>query len=323
MIQKIKITFTLLLCAVFFGAVNNISAQTVGDETVAVSDSKLAEISLPSGALRVKEERISAEIKETLNKLIAAGGEKVRQSGSEVIVWEGNYTNTKGTQMIKKLENALQNSGWEYEIGERNSEFVLFSLFRTAPERRALLGFFVPSSEAFVFALTEMVRADALTLEAEDQTTEEPPQIKTSSNKNDLNIYGKWFRTVGGGFRDYTGKTKYNAGEDYYFEFFPDGTFSYLYKKNVLSIMQCKITGEDTAKGKFSINGNTLTIDFGPMKSVQTNSCDSNENFNRMLKPSQMKVQFEVKKMESLARPDNPTIMCFEGSDNVCYEKTN
>ena len=214
--------------------------------------------------------------------------------------------------MIKKLEDSLKNSGWEYE-SEASAEGVLFSIFRTEPTRRALVGFFVSTDEAFIFALTEMLRSDSAQIENSNQTTENSKIRNTSSNKSAGNqgIYGKWFRTVGGGFRDYTGKTKYNSGEDYYFEFFPDGTVSYTYKKDVLTIMQCKIKGEDTAKGAFSISGNNLTVNFGAMKSAQTSSCDSKENYNRTLKPSTMKVQFEIKKMESLARPDNPWINVF------------
>ncbi|HEY0460188.1 MAG TPA: hypothetical protein VGC97_13705, partial [Pyrinomonadaceae bacterium] len=61
----------------------------------------------------------------------------------------------------------------------------------------------------------------------------------------------------------------------------------------------------------------------GAMSSTGSDSCDAKGNFNKTLEPSNLTVNFEIKKMESLARPDKPTIMCFDGSDDVCYEKVN
>ena len=74
--------------------------------------------------------------------------------------------------MIKNLETALKNSGWQYEIGDKANEFAIFTLFRTEPSRRGLIGFFVPSEEVFVFAVAEMLRADAASVETETPAAE-------------------------------------------------------------------------------------------------------------------------------------------------------
>lgn len=321
-----KFSFTLLLVLVISAFGLRAAAQT-GEEIFPVNSSKLAVIDLPGGARQIKDDSIPGEIKNTLAKLVAAGGDKIRQGDSEVVIWSGDYKKTKGTEMVKNLENTLKTSGWEYEIGERNNDFVLFSLFRPTPARRVLVGFFVPSEEAFVFALTEMVRAGASTVsQTENRVTEETNPAKStiiSKPNGDMSIYGKWYRGTGSGFVDYTGKTQYKAGESFYFEFFPDGTIEYKKEVDVLSIIQCKIKGTDKARGKYSIGGGTLTINLGAMSSVQTNSCDSKENFNKTIEPSTTTVQFQIKKMESITRPDNPTIMCFNGKDDACYERVN
>jgi hypothetical protein len=150
-------------------------------------------------------------------------------------------------------------------------------------------------------------------------------QMKTAANNqggNAGNLSGKWHRSTGSGSRDYTGKTQYKAGEDFYFEFFPDGTVTYTSQLDVLTIMQCVIKGENKARGTYSVAGNSLTINLGAMTAAQTHSCEKKENYNKTLEPTSTTVKFEVKKMESLFRPDNPTILCFDGaSDSDCYEK--
>lgn len=327
MLKKTAIILSLILTVSVFNL--SAAAQTVGEATFSVGASKLSAIDLPSGARQIKPESVPQEFKDTFAKLIAAGGDRIKQGGSEVIVWEGNYEKSSGSQMIKNLETTLKNSGWEYEVGAKESDFVLFSIFRAEPQRRALVGFFVPTEDAFVFALTEMVRADAI-VETESETfgkqtieTTSAPKTNSTSGANGMNIYGKWYRGTGSGFIDYTGKTQYKSGESFYFEFFPDGTVEYTKEVDVLSIMQCKIKGADKGRGKFTISGNTLTINLGAVSSVETNSCDASKNFNKTLEPSTTKVQFEIKKMDSITRPDNPTIMCFNGKDDACYEKTN
>lgn len=324
MIHKIKIVFCAILCAAFFigGSFRSAAAQTVGEETFAITSSKLAAADLPDGARRIRDASVPGEIKTTLSKLVAAGGAGVRQGNSEVVVWGGDYKKASGARMIKNLESSLKNAGWEYEIGERGSEFVLFSLFRAEPQRRVLVGFFVPSEDAFILALTEMVRADApRNVETENPATEETTPSVTKG-ANEMSIYGKWYRGTGSGFVDNTGKTRYKSGESVYFEFFSNGTVEFTKETDILSIVQCRIKGEDKARGKFSIGGNTLTINLGAMSSWETNSCDSGKNFRKTLPASSVTVQFVIKKMDSITRPDNPTMLCFNGKDGneVCYE---
>jgi hypothetical protein len=319
MINKIKYLFLLLLSISVLGV--SMKSQTPDDETFAVGGSKLTAIDLPSGARQIRDEKIPSEVNETLAKLVAAGGEGIIQGESEVVVWTGNYKKTKGAQMIQNLETAFKNNGWQYEIGEKSDEFTMFALFRTEPQRRALVGFFVPSEDVFVFAVAEMLKADGE--KRQNPALQERPQIEQKNGSGDLSLYGKWFRTIGGGSRDWTGKTQYNAGEDFYFEFFPDGSVTYSREKNVLSIMQCKIHETQKARGRYSVSGNTLKIELGAMSSVGSDSCDAKGNFNKTLEPSNLTINFEIKKMESITRPDKPTIMCFDGSDDVCYEKVN
>ena len=321
MLKKLLFAFLLVMTASAFG----LEAMAQANETFPVQKSALALTGLPSGALKVREESVPVEIKETLAKIVAEGGSRVKQGNSEVIIWTGNYKNSGGPQMIRNLEGALKNSGWEYEIGEKNSEFVLFSLFRAEPTRRALVGFFVPSEDAFVFALTEMVPSNASFAETENQVKETNGNAQNTNriDSNSMSLAGKWFRSEGGGHVDWTGKTQYKSGKSYYFEFFPDGTVEYTVERDTLTIMQCRIKGNEKARGKYAINGNSMTLNLGAMSSIGTDSCDAKGNYNKTLPASSVTVPFKLKKMESITRPDNPTLLCFDGNDGeTCYERT-
>jgi hypothetical protein len=322
-LQKISFILSIILTVSAFEV--SAAAQTSGEETFAVRDSKLAAINLPSGAQQIREQSIPGEIKDTLAKLVAAGGDKIRQGDSEVTVWSGNYKKTAGVERIKNLENALKNSGWEYEIGEKNNEFVLFSLFRAAPSHRVLVGFFVPSEDAFIFALTEMVAANAPINET--RSKKEPSNDVSNSRNattggNSQSVVGKWSRSEGSGSVDYTGKTQYRSGISYTFEFFADGTIEYVSETDVLSIMQCRTKAADKARGKYTISGGTITINLGAMSSVGSSTCEKKDNFNRTSPASIITKKFTIKRMESITRPDNPWMLCFDGQeDNGCFEK--
>jgi hypothetical protein len=325
MIQKLLSILSISFIVFALGS-NAAATQTKDEETIPISKSKLATVNLPPGAHRINDQNLPSEIKETLAKIAVSGGSNVRQGNSEVILWSGNYAKSKGSEMIKKLETVLQNSGWEYEIGAKQNDFVLFSLFRTAPERRLLFGFFVPSEDIFVFALTEMIRADGESVTSAENQVQEMNHTSKSTDKTNSSgsgLTGKWSRGEGSGFIDSTGKTQYKAGAIYSFEFFPNGTVEYVYDKDVLSILQCRIKETSKARGTVKIEGDLMTINLGAMSSVGSSSCESKNNFNKTLPASTITKKFKIKKMESIFRPDNPVILCFDGQDgDGCFERT-
>lgn len=322
-----KLLFNSLLIAVIAAFGINAAAQT--EETVPVQKSVLAATDLPAGALKIKSGSVPAEIKQTLQKLVRAGGARVRQGSSEVVVWTGgNYKKSSAAQLTKKLETALQNSGWTYEIGERSDEFVLFSLFRAEPTRRALVGFFVPSDDAYILALTEMLAANAPRSETENEIEEQPSNNRKNaaetSGGGSMNLVGKWWRGEGGGSIDYTGKTQYKSGRNYTFEFFADGTIEYVYELDVLSIIQCRTKESSKARGTYSVSGDTLTIKLAAGTSVGSSSCEAKGNFKKTVPAETLTRRFTIKKMDSVFRPDNPLILCFDNQEgDGCFERSN
>lgn len=327
MIQNFKLTYFLLFCAAVFGFAHDVSAQTVNDETVAVNNSNLTEINFPTGARRVRQQSVPAEIRDTLDRLIASGGDKIRQGGSEVVVWEGNYAKTKGAQMIQKLESNLKNSGWEYEIGAKENDFVLFSLFRAAPERRALVGFFVPNEDAFIFAVTEMVRRDAPKTERENQLEEETTETQTNSDNDSYetvkkvsvgslsSIAGEWVSGSSGSMTTTTSGVYLggNASRHTY-RFSANGAVEYTGIMNVMT-GGCRMQIFKTAKGRATLNGSTLTINWQPASFSRDDSCSPSKNYKKTLpaETETFQINFETYFDDKQ--------LCLTSTDKMCFSK--
>lgn len=328
MMNAIKYLFLTVLCAGLIGGavgVETVLAQS--DEAFPVQKSTLTGADLPAGALKMREASIPTEMKQTLAQLIAAGGNEIRQGNSEVLLWMGgSYKKAAAAQLTKKLETALQSSGWTYEIGEKKDDVIIFTLYRTAPERRALIGFLAMDNDAYVFALTEMLRADAPVAESENQTEEPPANTSgtfTPGAGDSANLVGKWWRGEGSGSIDYTGKTQYKSGRNYTFEFFPDGTVEYTYNLDVLSIVQCRTKEDSKARGKYTVSGDTLTMTLAAGTSTGSSSCESKNNFKKTTPAEKITKKFTIKRMESITRPDNPWMLCFDGQEgDSCFERS-
>lgn len=147
--------FTTFIFTVLF------STFAMGQETVPARDSTLAGIALPSGAARVNEGHVPAEITDALDKLVAAGNGKVRSGDREVLAWTEDFKKSNAQGLIKKFTGSLQASGWTYELGGTDGDLAVFTMTRANPEKRALVGFYTYTDEAFVLALSEILLVDA------------------------------------------------------------------------------------------------------------------------------------------------------------------
>lgn len=300
-----RIIVLLFLSAVFcLLNITNVVAQAESAEPTTVSN--VADAVLPWGAQRILPAKVPSEFNAVFDKLLAESGDKIAAGRREVLAWEGNYKNRSKADGIKnELKANFRKEGWAFQTAASEGDVELFGLGKG---NGAVLGFFVANEEVFVCALMEIQKT-----EATPTHTDGRPAVGGS-------IIGKWFRTTGGSTIDWTGKTTLKGGEDFTFEFFADGSVQYTRKKEILNIMQCRINSEDSARGRYTLGGSSLTIDLGPMRSVGSNSCNAKENYNKTLGNSTMKVQIQIKQMDDITRPDKPYTMCFDGNE-VCYEK--
>ncbi len=163
--------FTVLTMAAFSSA--------LAQESISVSESSLVGADLPLDAARLTEGNVPSEVNEALGKMIAAGGNQIRQGDTEVLAWTKNYRKSNAPALIKQLTSNLKTEGWNYENGGENQGVTIFSVECDTPNKRVVVGFYTFSDDAFVWAWTEMLRADA------------PNQVKTV-NQN----VGKTFKNA-------------------------------------------------------------------------------------------------------------------------------
>jgi hypothetical protein len=169
MLNKIyKIIFGALLLTIA------VSAQ----ETESVIKSGLTGSKLPANALRVREQYVPAEISQALRKMVDAAGEKIRQGDSETLLWSGgNYRKQSAESLMRKLSDDLQTAGWIYEVGGRDGDVTVFSLLKSEPSRRAIVGFYTATDEALVLAWTEFLSAGS-NGEANVKNANNEPRLK-------------------------------------------------------------------------------------------------------------------------------------------------
>ena len=131
------------------------------NETQGVDRSSLAGVRLPSGAQRVNEASVPAEIKQALTKIVDEGQGKIRQGESEVLIWTGSDLKSKGANsIVNSLASSLKSGGWEYEVSGSENGVTIFSVLRSEPERRGILGLFTEADGVLMFAWTEVHAAN-------------------------------------------------------------------------------------------------------------------------------------------------------------------
>ena len=157
-----KITILLgaaLLCALpLFVSPTPSRAQ----QLTAASASGLAGIDLPGKAIRVVGNDVPREVNDALDEMIKSGGAGIKRGKTEVFAWTDGLSKKQVTQLKAQIAANLKRGGWEYEEGETlegAQGTSMISALKTAPTRKALIGFWVPDPNTFVLAWTEMLPA--------------------------------------------------------------------------------------------------------------------------------------------------------------------
>jgi hypothetical protein len=180
--MKIRIFTLFAVVNLFFIASGTIFAQN------GLADaSNLLETSLPKGASRLEESQIPNEFRQLLAKFVEAGGARVKQGRTEVLVWTGSgYRRSKADQMMQETSGSAKNAGWNYEVADRQGDLTFVAVSRTAPKTRALVGFWAVNEDGLVFALTEMLAAN--TPVAEDSKSDRTENFSSKNNSGGENL---------------------------------------------------------------------------------------------------------------------------------------
>ncbi|HEX8733776.1 MAG TPA: hypothetical protein VF721_00500 [Pyrinomonadaceae bacterium] len=308
-----KRTFTntfksLLTIALFLGA---IWGTAKAQEMEPARSSSLIGAALPANAQRVLPQSVPAEVNDTLDKIVAAGEGKVRRGDAEVVVWAGaTYKKSNAPQIARQLQSAWKADGWTFEAGGEQDGVTLFSLLKDGSERRAIIGFYGATDDAFVLALTELHKADGnsnVRSEQPQNTAPEPPSVIESERKASVqsntslrDLVGKWERksTMGGRVNADTGVYLGSSGNYESYEFSADGGVAY---SSLISVQQggCNLSAFSQSRGEAGISGAKMTVSLGAGTIDRKDTCNASGDYKRATKATNFTYEWTIGKDES------------------------
>lgn len=132
------------------------AAWAQGDFADPVSESALANISLPGGSFRVRPEKVPANITQMLGK-VTEGNAALKQGSSEVIVLTGQNSGSVSLSKLRgQVENTLQNAGFVYDISGEENGITFFTAVRKTPSRLNIFGLWLVANGKLMLAMTEI-----------------------------------------------------------------------------------------------------------------------------------------------------------------------
>jgi hypothetical protein len=304
-INKFKSLLTVALC---LGA---IWGTARAQEMEPARSSNIIGAALPANAQRVLPQSVPAEVNDTLAKIVAAGEGKVRQGDTEVLVWAGaTYKKSNAPQITRQLQSNWKADGWTFEAGGEQDGVTLFSLLKDGAERRAIIGFYGATDDAFVLALTELHKADGNTdvrreepqnTQIESPASVEQPERKASvqSNVSLRDLTGKWERksTMGGRVNADTGVYLGSSGNYESYEFSADGGVAY---SSLISVQQggCNLSAFSQSRGEAGVSGAKMTISLGAGTIDRKDTCNSSGDYKRATKATNFTYEWTIGKDE-------------------------
>lgn len=313
-----RILFILLLLSAVFGS--NATAQAT-DEIFAVKKSALTGALLPPGAMQFRKESVPQEIQNIFADGLKSYAGELKQGETEVVVWEKtSFAPIGNSALVKQIEANLKKTVWTYQVESSDSSVTGFSLTQTQP-RRAMIGFFIPSDEILILAVTEMlpigkVNSDAsrLTATAKSVNRAEPKNAAVSSYL--ANLAGRWQSPK------LTDTTLNNYGSmlagdsvKYLYDFSIDGTVERT--ETAVSIVgACWTESVIVSRGKASVSGNALKLDFAPTTLKFNASCE--KKYEKSVAARTETLEFRIK--EESQRKEFCAML---GNREVCMNPAN
>ncbi len=273
----------LAALSVLFSALFIFQAAAFGQETEAAASSELTGVSLPAGAQRVLPASHPAEVSETMDKIIAAGGGKLRKGETEVLVWTGSKSNTGG--VMNRLASSLKTAGWQYSVEGSEGGVTIFSLFKDGANRRALVGFYGATDDALILSWMEVLAGGGGTVQSSnDSQTDEPDTAPVRNTRGSVggNIVGTW--TNGSmsmlGEKYVNGTVQARNGSTFKWVFTADGRFESIGLINS-TMYGCTTSLFNDKRGRYEISGSQITL--VPSKNFWRNtySCSPSSNKER------------------------------------------
>lgn len=275
----------LAVLSALFSAFFIFNSGAAAQESVPATVSEITEARLPAGAERVLPASVPAQISDGLRKFVEAGNGKFRQGDSEVLAWSGTgYRKANAENLMSQLQANLQAKGWKYEVGGREGEVTVFTVFKDKPVRRGVLGFYVPTDDALVVAWTEVFSAEGQTNAAPNDSapdrTENAPARNTGGSRAVVGTWTNGSISMIGERNTVTGATTPSNGSTFKYVFTADGRFEFIGLINS-TMYGCTTSLFNDKRGRYEITGSQIT--FIPNKNFWRNtySCSPASNKER------------------------------------------
>lgn len=273
LVRQLMIALAVSVCITF-------TAFAEG-EGVPASQSSLTGVNLPSGAVRINQQHVPAGISQILEKIVAAGEGKLKQGGSEVLAWAGgSYKKANASKLVNQVQSNLQTIGWTFEVAEKDGDVTIFSVIRTQPTQRAIIGFHIPTDDALVIAWTEILKADGYAAPAGAPEAQNPAPHQTNISNALVGAWNNGGMSMMGDRDRVTGYTTPHNGHTVQYVFYANGRFENI---GMMQSTQygCTTTLFNDKRGTYTINGNTVTLNLNKNLWRQQYSCSPNSNRER------------------------------------------
>lgn len=308
MIKKLKSIFLLVLCAAIFGgATLKISAQTNG------------------------------------KVLVSAKGKTLKQSDVDTLIkfYEWAFQAEFSPAQRREFQEHTEQ---EFRSDPTASRATIDDVVKTLPQilaasdevqtetRQNFLGAFLPDlyngADANSQLLLSIYKANsdeppppAPVAEQSDEQTEEEDRfgsyetVKKVPVGNFSAIVGKWVSGNSGSIvTTPTGGYLGGSGSRHTYQFSANGAVEYTGIMNVMT-GGCRMQIFKSAKGKATLNGDTLTINWSPASFSRDDSCSPSKNYKKTLpaETETMKINFETYYDDKQ--------LCLTTSDRMCFSR--
>ena len=307
MIKKLKSIFLLILCAVIFGGTTlNISAQTSG------------------------------------KVLVSAKGKTLKQSDVDTLIefyewaFQAEFSSTQRREFQEHTEQEFRNDSTASratidDVVKTLPQILAASEEVQAETRRNFLAAFLPDlyngTDANSQLLLSIYKANsdeppppAPVVKQSDEQTEEDrfgsyETVKKIAVGNFSAIVGKWVSGNSGSYvTTPTGGYLGGNGSRHTYQFSANGAVEYTGIMNVMT-GGCRMQIFKSAKGKATLSGDTLTINWSPASFSRDDSCSPSKNYKKTLpaETETMKINFETYYDDRQ--------LCLTTTDKTCFSK--
>lgn len=311
MFKKIPAILLVLFSAVFVCSFN-----ARAQESEEAASSNLTGIALPAGANRLLPGSVPAEVSDAFDKIIAAGGGKVRRGNSEVLVWAGsNYKKANAPATVSRLVATLKAAGWQYSVEGEEGGMTVFAAFKEGAPRRAVVGFHGATDDALVFSWMEILSASGNLSQAE---TNAQTDDLVSGSTGGGSLVGTWTNGAVGmlGEKYQNGTVAARRGTTFKYVFNANGTFEFTgYAESTM--FGCTTSLFQDKRGRYSINGSQITLTLTKNFWRKQNACAPASNSEQNYKLDPETYTYRTKQDEY-----GKTLVCLANANGEsCYRR--